>query len=74
MDGISLVILYAPVPSRLAGQHDLTLLEALQTDPLYADLNEKINAKEEMKEKMENRNTALQVTMATGIPQWKCGE
>ncbi|KAM9364312.1 2',5'-phosphodiesterase 12 [Pholidichthys leucotaenia] len=46
---------------RLLSSHDITLSKALTSDPIHADLLEKISADAALKEKILQRSTSLQV-------------
>jgi hypothetical protein len=48
---------------RLLSQHDVGLIDVLQTDPAYKQLLAKICSKGTLKESMLKRTTALQVSL-----------
>lgn len=48
---------------RLLSQHDVMLSEALTTDPIHADLLEKVSANPSLKDRVLQRSTTLQVSV-----------
>ena len=46
---------------RLLSQHDISLTQALQDDPLFCDLLEKISHSAALQEKLAERTSSLQV-------------
>ncbi|XP_059800178.1 2',5'-phosphodiesterase 12 isoform X1 [Hypanus sabinus] len=52
---------------RLLSQHDVTFSEALASDPLHADVLQKISANPSVKEKVLQRSTALQVCVLQSL-------
>lgn len=49
------------------GQCDVTLSEVLTTDPLHRELLDKVSTNSSLKEKIENRSTALQVFLTPAL-------
>ncbi|XP_051957305.1 2',5'-phosphodiesterase 12 [Xyrauchen texanus] len=52
---------------KLLSQYDIMLSEALKTDPLHRELLEEVSTNLILKEKIENRSTALQVTVLQSV-------
>ncbi|KAK2874788.1 hypothetical protein Q8A67_021941 [Cirrhinus molitorella] len=52
---------------KLLEQYDVMLSEALTTDPLHQELMEKVSTNGNLKEKIENRSTMLQVTILQSL-------
>ncbi|XP_062842782.1 2',5'-phosphodiesterase 12 [Trichomycterus rosablanca] len=52
---------------KLLSQHDIMLSEALQTDALHSQLLEKLSTNPELKEKVVQRSTILQVTILQSV-------
>ncbi|XP_051874911.1 2',5'-phosphodiesterase 12 [Pristis pectinata] len=52
---------------RLLSQHDVTFSEALASDPLHTDLLQKVSANPNVKEKVLQRSTALQVCVLQSL-------
>ncbi|XP_020393008.2 2',5'-phosphodiesterase 12 [Rhincodon typus] len=52
---------------RLLSQHDVTLSEALVSDPLHAEILEKISTNPKVKEKVLQRSTTLQVCVLESL-------
>ncbi|XP_065115375.1 2',5'-phosphodiesterase 12 [Paramisgurnus dabryanus] len=48
-------------------QYDIVISEALRTDPLHQELLEKVSTNPNLKEKIENRSTSLQVTVLQSL-------
>ena len=51
------------------GQHDINISEALETDPLFKDLLEKLHQSEALTEKVLSKSTSLQVCSHTLLLQ-----
>ncbi|KAG9337072.1 hypothetical protein JZ751_029840 [Albula glossodonta] len=52
---------------KLVSQHDIMLSEALLSDPLHSELLDKISANPNLKEKVVQRSTILQVTVLESL-------
>ncbi|XP_061076801.1 2',5'-phosphodiesterase 12 [Conger conger] len=51
----------------LLSQHDITLREALMSDPIHSELLDKISANPTLKEKVMQRSTGLQVSVLQSV-------
>ncbi|KAM7401644.1 hypothetical protein PAMP_016941 [Pampus punctatissimus] len=52
---------------KLLSRHDIMLSEALTSDPIHADLLEKVSANSNLKDKMLQRSTTLQVSVLEDV-------
>ncbi|KAM4741274.1 2',5'-phosphodiesterase 12 [Anableps anableps] len=54
---------------RLLSRHDIMLSEALTSDPLHSQLLEKVSANSDLKDKILQRSTSLQVTVLEDLTE-----
>ncbi|XP_077458479.1 2',5'-phosphodiesterase 12 isoform X2 [Stigmatopora argus] len=64
-----LATFYRRTRFKLVSRHDITLSEALMSDPLHSDLLEQISTDDTLKEKILKRSTALQVSILEDVHQ-----
>ncbi|XP_061639803.1 2',5'-phosphodiesterase 12 [Phyllopteryx taeniolatus] len=64
-----LATFYRRTRFKLLSRHDITLSEALTSDPLHAELLERISAYDTLRDKIVKRSTALQVSMLEDLHQ-----
>ncbi|XP_077428937.1 2',5'-phosphodiesterase 12 [Vanacampus margaritifer] len=64
-----LATFYRRTRFKLLSSHDITLSEALTSDPVHAELLESVSANDALKDKIVKRSTALQVSVLEDLHQ-----